>query len=201
MTVTTRRLAGVGATVLCLTLWTGCTPFEPGPSSTPTAPISPTVPITTPTPSSTPTESDVERDMRLDFEAAEKSYRTFFNEYHRLLRSGGAKEATKKYKSVTDGPTAKKGEGIIRGFQQRGWRQVGKAKILAAKPGVYKIESVTIISCEDARKVVNVDKKGKRVTEKGGLRRLETSVRHVDEAWKVWSAEDTIVQKVTECVS
>lgn len=201
MTVTTRRLAGVGATVLCLTLWTGCTPSEPGPSSTPTAPISPTVPITTPTPSSTPTESDVERDMRLDFEAAEKSYRTFFNEFHRILRAGGAKDATKKFKSVTGGSIEDEGTAIIRAYRKREWREVGKVKILSAKSDLYKTGSVTLVTCEDERGVYDVDASGKVVTDEGGLRRLEVSVKNIGESWLVWSAQDKTVKTVEKCVS
>jgi ABC-type uncharacterized transport system auxiliary subunit len=54
----------VGAAVACCALAAACTP-EPAPSST-----------TSPSPAATtPSESKIERQMRLDFEAAEKAYR------------------------------------------------------------------------------------------------------------------------------
>lgn len=195
MTVTTRRLAGLCAAVLGLTLWTGCTPTEPGPTSSPSAPV------TTAAPSSTPTESEAERDMRLDFEAAEKSYRTFFEEFHRILRAGGAKNATAKFKSVAGGPTAKRGKEIIQGYRKNRSREVGRFKVLSVEPNLYKTESVTLTTCEDARKVYNVDSKGKRVTGEGELRRLEVSVMHVKNDWKVWKMEATTVKTVKKCMS
>ena len=54
----------VGAVVACCALAAACTP-EPVPASTPSS-----TPAAT-----TPTESQIERQMRLDYEAAEKAYR------------------------------------------------------------------------------------------------------------------------------
>ncbi len=59
-----RGLVSVGAAVACCALTAACT-SEPAPGATPS-----------PTPvSTTPTESQIERQMRLDYEAAEKAYR------------------------------------------------------------------------------------------------------------------------------
>ena len=58
----------IGAVIAGCALVAACTP-EPAPTTTPTA-----VPPATasPTPSATPTETEIERQQRLDFEAAEK---------------------------------------------------------------------------------------------------------------------------------
>ena len=43
--------------------------------------------------STTPTESQIERQMRLDYEAAEKAYRANMAEQDRLVQAGGANES------------------------------------------------------------------------------------------------------------
>jgi hypothetical protein len=47
-------------------------------------PTGPSTPSPTPTPSASPTETQLEKQTRLDFEAAEKAYRTFSAEFDRL---------------------------------------------------------------------------------------------------------------------
>ena len=78
-----RGLVTVGAAVACCALTAACT-SEPAPGAT-----------SSPTPvSTTPTESQIERQMRLDYEAAEKAYRANMAEQDRLvLRHGGADES------------------------------------------------------------------------------------------------------------
>ena len=73
----------VGAVVACCALAAACTQ-EPAQMSSP----SPT-PLAT-----TPRESQIERQMRLDYEAAEEAYRTNIAEQDRLYQAGGAIEAT-----------------------------------------------------------------------------------------------------------
>ncbi len=61
----------IGAAVAGCALVAACTP-QPGPTVTPT----PAPPVTaSATPSASPTETEIERQQRLDFEAAEKAYR------------------------------------------------------------------------------------------------------------------------------
>ena len=70
-----RGLVTVGAAVACCALTAACT-SEPAPDAT-----------SSPTPvSTTPTESQIERQMRLDYEAAEKAYRANIEEQDRPLR-------------------------------------------------------------------------------------------------------------------
>ena len=72
-----RGSVSVGAVVACCALVVACTPEQPAiaPSPTPA--------------SSTPTESQIERQMRLDYEAAEKAYRANCAEHDRLDQAGG----------------------------------------------------------------------------------------------------------------
>ena len=68
MALGVRGFMRIGATIAGCALVAACTPEEP-PAVTPTP--TPTV-TTSPMPSATPTETDIERRMRLDWEAAEK---------------------------------------------------------------------------------------------------------------------------------
>ena len=69
----------VGAVVTCCALATACSPDQ-APANTP----SPTLVATT------PAESQIERQMRLDYEAAEEAYRANIAEQDRLYQAGGA---------------------------------------------------------------------------------------------------------------
>ena len=73
----------VGAVVACCALAAACTQ-EPAQTSSP----SPT-PLAT-----TPRESQIERQMRLDYEAAERAYRATIAEHDRQAQLGGASSAT-----------------------------------------------------------------------------------------------------------
>src|SRR5918993_4113663 len=76
----------IGALIAGCALVAACTP-EPGPTTTPTQ-----VPSSaSPTPSATPTETEIERQQRLDFEAAEKAYRASITERQRLARMSSAR--------------------------------------------------------------------------------------------------------------
>ena len=87
-----RGLVTVGAAVACCALTAACT-SEPAPGAT-----------SSPTPvSTTPTESQIERQMRLDYEAAEKAYRANIEEQDRLAQAGGANAATPSLKSTAEG--------------------------------------------------------------------------------------------------
>jgi hypothetical protein len=81
----------VGAAVACCALAAACTPAAPTstPSSTPAA--------------TAPTESQIERQMRLDYEAAEKAYRQNIAEQDRLARAGGVYRATAALKLTAEG--------------------------------------------------------------------------------------------------
>ena len=79
-----RGAVRIGATVAGCALVAACTPDQP-PTSTPTPAVTATP---SPTASASPTETDIERRMRLDWEAAEKAYRTSIAEVSRLAQKG-----------------------------------------------------------------------------------------------------------------
>ena len=92
MALRRRGFVSVGAVVTCCALAAACT-AEPASTSTPA-----------PTPAATtPTESQIERQMRLDYEAAEKAYRDNIAEQDRLAKAGGVRQATPALKSTADG--------------------------------------------------------------------------------------------------
>ncbi len=78
-----RGFMSVGAAVACCALAAACT-SEPAPSSTPS-----------PSPAATtPTESQIERQIRLDYEAAEEAYRGNMAEQDQLYQAGGSGKTT-----------------------------------------------------------------------------------------------------------
>src|SRR3712207_1938418 len=91
----------IGATIAGCALVAACTPEQP-PAVTPTPTPAQTA-TPSPTPSVTPTETDIERRMRLDWEAAERAYREATSESDRLARIGGVRNASPKLKQVAAG--------------------------------------------------------------------------------------------------
>ena len=86
----------IGAVIAGCALVAACTP-EPGPTTTPTH-----VPSSaSPTPSATPTETEIERQQRLDFEAAEKAYRASIAEQDRLAASASSQSTPELERTST----------------------------------------------------------------------------------------------------
>ena len=81
----------VGAVVACCALAVACSPNQ-APASTPSL-----TPVAT-----TPAESQIERQMRLDYEAAEEAYRASIAEQDRLARAGGVQRATAELEATAD---------------------------------------------------------------------------------------------------
>src|SRR3954447_16625275 len=110
------RVAGAGrlamvAAVLVL-LGSGCTP-DPGPQPTPT-PVAPT-----------PSENAQEREQRLAYEAAEKSYRTFRAEYQRVLGRGGAASPTKQMRETAGGAYLKETAKVAEAYKGLNYHSEG----------------------------------------------------------------------------
>ena len=107
----------VGAVVACCALAVACTP-EPASAPSPTQV------------STTPTESQIERQMRLDYEAAEKAYRANIAEQDRLCQCGwrsARQRAT--LKSTADGrSTSPFTVASLRIIKSQGWRAHGVAR-------------------------------------------------------------------------
>lgn len=174
---------GLAAMTAIVTLCAACTP-EPGPTPTPT-----------PSAPASPTETELERQERLDYEAAEKSYRTFRAEFGRVLRAGGATSATPEMKRTAAGSYLKNFAETVQAFEGLGGYDRGAEKILYVRHGGYSSDSLILNVCEDSRDVRTYDEGGKQVGV-GELRTAQLEVRKVKTAWMLWSGEG---KKVASC--
>ncbi|GAA3622816.1 hypothetical protein [Microlunatus ginsengisoli] len=172
----------VGAvTALCLGAG-ACTPTDP--------------PSASPSPSATPTETELERQTRLDFEAAEKAYRTFSAEYDRLSNAGGAAGPSAVMKENGAGPLLDAARGALRDQLKRGERTTGSVHIVWIRHGAYSPAKLTLNTCEDGSSVRITDKSGKAVGN-GSIGTASVEVRKLDGRWKAWDLSDD--KDVTSC--
>lgn len=180
-----RRHAGrgfvLGVSLLAL-LGAGCTPDT-------------TTPPPATSTSATRAESAQEREERVAYEAAEKSYREFRAELYRVLRSGGAKAPTAVMKKTAAGPYLANFKDLVVAYREVGIHSEGEEKIVYVREAGYSPRAVTFDVCEDSRDVKDYDKKG-RYKGKGELRKIQLEVRLESNQWKLWDGEG---QKVTSC--
>lgn len=180
----------VGRSLAALTLigltFAGCT-ADPAPAPSPT-PIPPA--------SQTPTESPQQRQERLDYEAAEKAYRTFRAEYRRVLRDGGAKQATAVMKETAGGPYLATLVEVIVGYDKLNARQKGTELIGYVRRGGYSTSSIVLDVCEDDRPVDALLKDGKKYG-RGEVRTARLDLQKKDGRWKVWEGTGTKVESCT----
>jgi hypothetical protein len=176
---------GVGALVLAaLCLLVGaCTP-TPGETPSPTPP---------PSVSPTPTENSIERQQRLDYEAAEKSVRTFRTEIRRVLSAGGAGDATPVMKRTSGGEYLKEFTSVVKAYKKLGYRQVGDEKISYLRPQAHSDTSLLLTICTDGRGIKTYDKSGQLVGS-GDVRRADIRINKVGSDWKVWSGDGKAVK-------
>jgi hypothetical protein len=176
----------VGAVVACCALAVACTPEQP-----------PSAPSSTPV-STTPTESQIERQMRLDYEAAEKAYRTNIVEQDRLANAGGVRRATATLKSTAQGEYLSFTVASLSLIKRKGWRGRGSTVILGVVQIGWQEKRVRLMSCEDGSRLRLFDDSGKDVTPKGKSRFVQSLVV-VQQAgqWKV-SAFDSKSVKALE---
>jgi hypothetical protein len=152
----------VGAVVACCALAVACTPEQP--ASTPS-----------PTPASTaPTESQIERQMRLDYEAAEKAYRANIAEQDRLARAGGIRRATSALKSSAEGSYLSFTVASLALIKRNGWRGSGSTMILGVVKIGWQEKRVRLMSCEDGSSLRLFDKSSNDVTPKGESRFVQS---------------------------
>jgi hypothetical protein len=168
----------VGVVVACCAL-AACTQ-QPAPTSSP----SPTPRVTT------PSESQIERQMRLDYEAAERAYRTNMAEQDRLYKAGGAVEATPVLKATATGSYLRISLKSLRDIYDAGWRATAGTRIFGVvRDGGWKGDRVGLTSCEDNEVVTFVDKSGKDVTPAGPALYVQAlTIVRVNRSWKVSSA-------------
>jgi hypothetical protein len=170
-----------------------CTSGQP-PAVTPTTTVS-----SSPTPSATPSETDIERQMRLDWEAAEKAYRDATLESDRLARKGGVVEPSPKLKAVSSGEYLALTLDNLRLLRSRMWRFEGGVTILAVKPnGGWTETQLDLLACEDNSTWKLRDASGRDVTPKNQEDYIQTlTVRKQNGSWKVSSLSTKKVKNVT----
>jgi hypothetical protein len=180
----TRGLVTVGAAVACCALAAACT----------SEPTSVTTPSLTP-PATTPTESQIERQMRLDYEAAERAYRANIEEQDRLAQAGGVKKATPALKSTAEGEYLSAAVTSLQFIKNKDWHGIGNTAILGVVNVGWKERSVRLMSCEDGSRLRLLDKAGSDVTPKGDSRFVQSlHVVRRSGQWKVSSFESRSVQ-------
>jgi hypothetical protein len=179
-----RGFVSVGAAVACCALAAACTPES--------------VPVQTssPTPTATiPSESQIERQMRLDYDAAEQAYRDNMAEQDRLYQDGGAVKATPALRSTATGSYLRITLESLRDIRKVGWHAIGGTKIVGVvRNRGWKSGRVELTSCEDNETVRFVDKSGKDVTPKGPALYVQAlTVIREGGRWKVSTALTTKV--------
>ena len=179
-----RGLVTVGAAVACCALTAACT-SEPAPGAT-SSPTSQAV---------TPSESQIERQMRLDYEAAEKAYRDNIEEQDRLAQAGGANAATPSLKSTAEGEYLSATVASLKFIKKKGWHGAGNTTVLGVVDVGWQDKRVRLMSCEDGSRLRLLDKAGADVTPKGDSRFVQLLyVVRRSGRWKVSSFESKSVQ-------
>ena len=183
MALRRRGFVSVGAAVACCALAAGCT-SDPVPASTP----SPT-PVAT-----TPAESQIERQMRLDYEAAEKAYQSALAERERQGALGVAK-STPVLKASATGAYLDLVLKALRYAHDRHWRSSGSTRVLGVVQNGWQERSVRLIACEDSTDVRLRDKDGNDVTsQKVRTYVQDLTVKHVGGGWKIADVATTVVK-------
>jgi hypothetical protein len=176
------RALQLGAAFALCSLATACT-----------QPTGPQEPTPTPTPANTsPTETQLERQTRLDFEAAEKAYLAFKTEYDRLAVSGKSDKATRVMTDNAAGPYLKVMTGFLSQTIRAGQRQQGEVRVAYINRGAYSPEQLNLLVCEDGTKVKTLDRNGK--ASKGVAAKITLYVRPIDGRWKLWNGDDEVVK-------
>ena len=174
----------VGAAVACCALAAACT-SESAPSNTPS-----------PSPAATtPTESQIERQIRLDYEAAEKAYRANMAEQDRQSRLGVAMKS-EQLTVTAGGNYLLFALQVLRDIRDAGWHAEGATTIRGIAREGWLEDQVRLAACEDNSGVKFADKKGRDVTPKNVVRTYvqHLTVKRVGGNWKVWDVESRQVK-------
>ena len=173
----------IGAAIAGCALVAACTP-EPGPTTTPTPAPSATA---SPTPSATPTETEIERQQRLDWDAAERAYRKAVAESDRVARAGGATEPTQALTAVTTGNYLKLQQQILNDLKERGQRVTGGVTVVyVGRDGGYRPDRLRLVTCEDNSTWRILNRANRDVTPTPQLDYVQSLVvTKVKDAWKV----------------
>jgi hypothetical protein len=179
-----RGFVSVGAVLACCALAAACTQ-EP----TATSPLSP------PRAATTPAESQIEREMRLDYEAAEQAYRANISEQDRLARAGGAERATAALKATAEGEYLSSAVASLALIKRKGWRGTGSTTISGIGRVGWRERHVRLVSCEDGSRLRLFDNAGNDVTPRGASQFVQRLVviRRAGR-WKVSTFDSTSVK-------
>lgn len=162
-----------------------------------TQPPKPQEPTPTPAPASTsPSETQLERQTRLDFEAAEKAYLAFKTEYDRLAISGRSDKPTKVMTDNAAGPYLRVMTKFLSQTVNAGQRQQGEIRVAYMNRGAYSPQQLNLLVCEDGTKVKTVDEEGN--ASKGVAAKITLYVRPVNGRWKVWNGDDEVVKSCVD---
>jgi hypothetical protein len=186
----------IGAVIAGCALVAACTP-EPGPTTTPT-PAPPTT--VSPTPSATPTETEIERQQRLDWEAAERAYRASIAESNRLHQQGGMEPISSTLRSVATGKYLQLEADSLAFLRARGWKYRGGIAIVGvSKSGGWQASRLTLTSCEDNSALTVVDQRGKDVTPKSRTDYVQTltAVKR-GSGWKISDVSSEKIQNARD---
>jgi hypothetical protein len=179
-----RGFVTVGAAVACCALAAACT-SDPVPTSTPS---------TSPT-ATTPTESQIERQMRLDYDAAEEAYRANIAEQDRLARAGGVRQPTAALKSTAEGEYLSAALTSLAYIKKNGWHGAGNTTILGVVHVGWQAKRVRLVSCEDGSRLRLLDHSANDVTPKGDSRFVQSlSVVRRGGRWRVSAFESKSVK-------
>jgi hypothetical protein len=188
LTPTARAFMYLGAVGACA-LFAACTPSA-GISPTPSSGVS------TPAGQSAPPETEQQRKERLDFEAAEKAYRTFRAEYDRISDTrGGSAKPTMPMTDNAAGPYLKVMSSFLKSKKAKGQYEDRRVRIAYVIHGAYSPQELLLLTCEDGTEVRVFDLKGHRVGH-GQASKMTFYVRPVDGRWKVW---DGTQEEVKQC--
>ena len=179
-----RGFVTVGAAVACCALAAACTP-DPVPTST-----------QAPTSAATgPAESHIERQMRLDYDAAERAYRMSMVEQDRQSQLGIAKK-TAALRSTASGDYLQFVLQVLRDIHDSGWRAKGATTIRGVAPSGWRENQLQLKACEDSSAVRFVDKKGQDVTPRNVVRTYvqDLTVSRIEGHWKVSDIESRPVK-------
>jgi hypothetical protein len=180
-----RGLVTVGAAVACCALTAACT-SEPAPGAT----SSPTQVSTT------PTESQIERQMRLDYEAAEKAYRANRAEQARLYQSGGVSKATVAMRATATDSYLRITLEALRRIKKAGWHATGTTEVVGVvADGGWRENEVGLTSCEDSSVVRFLDRSGRDVTPSTDRRYVQALI--VVKRSGRWKVSKAITAKVS----
>jgi hypothetical protein len=170
--------------VACCALAAACTP-KPVPTSTPS-----------PSPAATtPAESQIERQMRLDYNAAERAYRANIAEQDRLARAGGVRQPTAALKSTAEGEYLSAALTSLAYIKKNGWHGAGNTTILGVVHVGWQAKRVRLVSCEDGSRLRLLDHSANDVTPKGDSRFVQSlSVVRRGGRWRVSAFESKSVK-------